>query len=330
MEHSHRSKEYEAVHNEAISLLRELLIVPATHEILFLQGGASMQFALVPMNFLPPGGLADHVVTGAFGEKGQKEAAAWASVIGARARVAGSTKEGGYRRVLSPAEVPLSEGAAYVHWTSNETINGVQYADLRSFGALPQVCDLSSDFMSRPMSVGDFALCYAGAQKNLGPSGVTVVLVEKSFLDTGRRDLPSIVQYRAHAEANSLLNTPPTFAIYLMRNVLLWIKAVGGLSAVERRNRTKAATVYGAIDRDAGFYRASVDAGSRSLMNAVFRLPSEALDKKFVDEAKAQGMMGLKGHRSVGGIRASLYNAVEPDWTVALASFMGEFARRNG
>jgi phosphoserine aminotransferase len=332
MEHSHRGKEYEAVHDEALALLRRLLEVPASHEILFVQGGASMQFALVPMSFLPPGGSADFVVTGAWSEKAHAEASAWAALAGASARVAASTKEkdGGYRRVARPEEAKLDESAAYVHWTSNETIHGVQFPDVVRFGRAPQVCDMSSDLLWRKIDVAPLSLVYGGAQKNIGPSGVTVVIAARDFIDRGRKDLPKILQYRAHAEARSLLNTPPTFGIYLVRNVLAWLDGLGGLDAIERRNRAKAAVLYGAIDAAAGFYRCPVDKGSRSVMNVVFRLPSEQLEKRFVDEARTHGMVGLKGHRSVGGIRVSLYNAVEPAWVDALAQFMKDFVERAG
>ena len=215
-----------------------------------------------------------------------------------------------------------------MHWTSNETIHGVQYLDAVRFGRAPQVCDASSDILWRKIDVAPFAMIYAGAQKNIGPSGVTVVIAARDFVDRGRKDLPSILQYRAHIEARSLLNTPPTFGIYLMRNVLAWLKELGGLDAVERRNRAKAATVYGAIDAHPEFYRCPVEKGSRSVMNVVFRLPTEETEKRFVDEARKAGMVGLKGHRSVGGVRVSLYNAVEPAWVDALASFMNDFAAR--
>jgi phosphoserine aminotransferase len=328
MEHSHRGGEYEKVHDEAIALLRELLAIPDDYDVLFLQGGASMQFALIPMSFLPPGGSADYVVTGAWSEKAHSEGAAWANVAGARVRVAASTKAEGYRRVASPDDAALDEGAAYVHFTTNETIHGVQYIDLPRFGSAPQICDVSSDMLWRKIDVSRLSFLYGGAQKNIGPSGVLVVVARRDFLERGRKDLPKILQYRAHAEARSLLNTPPTFGIYLMRNVLAWLKAGGGLDAMERRNRAKAAELYAEIDRAAEFYRCPVEVSSRSVMNAVFRLPSEELEKKFVDEAKRNGMVGLKGHRSVGGIRVSLYNAVEPEWVTALASFMKDFAKR--
>ncbi|HEY4015925.1 MAG TPA: 3-phosphoserine/phosphohydroxythreonine transaminase [Polyangiaceae bacterium] len=328
MEHSHRGKVYEAVHDEALRRLRELLGVPAAYDILFLQGGGSMQFAMVPVSYLLPGTSADHVVNGAWGIKAQSEAAAWANVVGARSRVAASTREGGFRRVSALREVDLDPAAAYVHFTSNETIHGVQYLELPRFGDRPQVCDMSSDFLWRKIDVSPFAMIYAGAQKNIGPSGVTVVVARRDFLDAGRKDIPSILQYRAYSEARSLLNTPPTFGIYLVRNVALWIESIGGLAAIERRNRAKAGALYAAVDARPDFYRCPVEKESRSMMNAVFRLPSEALESEFLEAAKRQGMAGLKGHRSVGGIRVSLYNAVEPAWVTALADFMKDFANR--
>jgi phosphoserine aminotransferase len=332
MEHSHRGKAYEAVHDEAIALLRELLAIPAGYDVLFLQGGASMEFAFVPMNFLTPGASADYVVTGAWSEKGQKEASAWAAVIGAKARVAVSTEASGgsYTRVARPDEASLDAKAAYVHFCSNETIHGVQYRALPRFGDAPQIVDVSSDFLWKKMDVSPLSFVYGGAQKNIGPSGVTVIVARHEFLERGRKDLPKILQYRSHAEANSLLNTPPTFGIYLMRNVLDWIKSEGGLDAIERRNLDKAATLYGVVDSHAKFYRCPVELESRSVMNPVFRLPSEALETKFVSEASKNGMVGLKGHRSVGGIRVSMYNAVEPAWVATLASFMKDFAKANG
>jgi phosphoserine aminotransferase len=332
MEHSHRGKEYEAVHDEALSRLRSLLAVPADHEIMFLQGGASMQFALVPMSFLPPGGSADYVVTGAWSAKAHGEAMLWGNVAHAKIRVAASSKEegDGYHRVARPDEAKLDPAAAYVHWASNETIHGVQYLEVPRFGEAPQVCDMSSDFLWRKIDVAPFSMIYGGAQKNIGPSGVTVVIARRDFVDRGRQDLPSILQYRAHAEARSLLNTPPTFGIYLVRNVLEWIEDIGGLDAIEKRNRAKAGALYAVLDEHAGFYRAPVEKQSRSVMNVVFRLPTEELEKRFVSEASKAGMVGLKGHRSVGGIRVSLYNAVELSWVEELGRFMKDFAKKNG
>jgi phosphoserine aminotransferase len=330
MEHSHRGKHYEAVHEEAMALLRELLRIPDEHDVLLLQGGASMQFATVPMNFLRPGGCADYVVTGAWSEKAHSEAAAWAATIGAQAHVAGSSHDTGYTRVVPPRDVTLHEKAVYVHFASNETIHGVEYLELPGFGDAPHVCDMSSDFLWRPIDVSPFALVYGGAQKNMGPSGVTVVIAKREFVDRGRNDLPAILQYRSHAAARSLLNTPPTFAIYLMRNVLSWLKDSGGLDAAEKRNRAKANELYAALDGCGGFYRRPVDVASRSVMNVVFRLPSDGLEARFLAEAVRREMVGLKGHRSVGGIRASLYNAVEPAWVSELASFVRDFAQRHG
>jgi phosphoserine aminotransferase len=330
MENSHRNKVYEAVHNEAIALLRELLGIPGDYDVVFLQGGASMQFALLPMSFLPPGGSADYLELGAWTEKAHTEAAAWAAVAGARVRVAASTREGGYTRVIRADEARLDPAAAYVHYATNETIHGVQYLEVPQFGSAAQVCDMSSDILWRKIDVSPLSLIYAGAQKNVGPSGVTIVIARRDFVERGRKDLPKILQYRAHVEANSLLNTPPTFGIYLMRNVLDWLKSLGGLGAVESRNRAKAAELYAAVDARPDLYRAPVEVQSRSVMNAVFRLPSDLLEKKFLDEATGHGMVGLKGHRVIGGIRVSLYNAVEPAWVSALASFMNDFAKRNG
>ncbi len=330
MEHSHRSKAYEGVHDEAIARLRDLLAIPEDYDVLLLQGGASMQFALLPMSFLPPGSSADHVTMGAWSEKAHSEAAAWAALVGAHARIVASTREGGYTRVVRPEEAKLDAGAAYVHFASNETIHGVQYHELPRFGGAPHVCDMSSDILSRKIDVSRLSLIYAGAQKNIGPSGVTLVIARRDFIERGRNDLPKILQYRTHVEANSLLNTPPTFGIYLMRNVLVWLQSLGGLDAIERRNEAKAAVLYGAIDGHPELYRCPVEVGSRSRMNAVFRLPTEELDKVFVDEARKAGMVGLKGHRVVGGVRVSLYNAVEPTWVTTLASFMNDFAKRHG
>ena len=232
-------------------------------------------------------------------------------------------------RVARVEEAKLDPAAAYVHWASNETIHGLQYLELPRFGDAPHVCDMSSDFLWRKFDVSPFAMIYGGAQKNIGPSGVTVVVARKDFIDRGRQDLPSILQYRAHVEARSLLNTPPTFGIYLVRNVLDWIKGLGGLDAIEARNRAKAAVLYAAIDARADFYRGPVERASRSVMNVVFRLPSEELEKRFIDEGKKAGMIGLKGHRSAGGIRVSLWSA-EPAWAEELVRFMADFAKKSG
>lgn len=337
MEHSHRGKDYEAVHDEAIGLVRELLDVSADYEVLLLQGGASQQFAQIPMNLLGPGARADYVLTGAWGEKAFGEAKTVATLFGVQAKTllttgTGEGKEKSY--VRAPAALPQDPGAAYVHLTSNETIHGVQYAVAPGAqfpdAAAPMVADMSSDIFWRKVDVSKFGLLYAGAQKNIGPSGLVLVVIKKALVEQGRKDIPKIFQYRVHAENRSLYNTPPTFGIYLMRNVLSWVKGQGGLPAIEKVNRAKAAAVYAAIDGSGGFYRCPVEAASRSTMNVVFRLPTEALEEQFVGAAKKAGMVGLKGHRSVGGIRASLYNAVPLEWANALAGFMGEFAKKSG
>jgi phosphoserine aminotransferase len=335
MEHSHRGKVYERVHHEAMSLVAELLELPKDWEVLFVQGGASQAFAQVPLNFLPRGKTADYIVTGAWGEKAVSEGRACASMGAGEIAIAASTQsDKTYVRVPKNDEVKLTHGAAYVHVTSNETIHGVQWA-LEAGTAFPGVeaplvCDMSSDILGRKIDASKFDLIYAGAQKNVGPSGVTIVCVKKDLLDAGRRDIPAIFQYRTHAENKSLYNTPPTFGVYLARNTLRWLKGEGGVSAMERRNRQKAKAIYDAIDASGGFYRCPVEPASRSIMNVVWRLPTEELEETFVKEATAQKMIGLKGHRSVGGIRASLYNAVEPAWCDALAQFMKEFAKKKG
>jgi phosphoserine aminotransferase len=338
MDHSHRGKEYEKVHDEAIALVRELLDVPAAYEVLFLQGGASQLFAQVPMNLLDDGGVADYVLTGAWGEKALSEAKIVAALYGAEARVActtgtGEGKERSYVRAPTPPEVNATPHAAYLHVTSNETIHGVEFEvdPARPFPAspgVPLVADMSSDFLWRRFDVSRFGLVYAGAQKNIGPSGVVVAIASKDLIARGRKDIPKIFQLRTAAENRSLYNTPPTFGIYMIRNVLAWLKETGGLAAMEKRNREKAARLYALIDANASFYRCPVERQSRSVMNVVFRLPSEQQEEAFVAEARKHGMVGLKGHRSVGGIRVSAYNAVEPAWIDALCAFMREFARR--
>lgn len=325
MEMSHRSKEFEAIVGDAEASFTRLLGLEDGYRVLFLQGGASTQFAMVPMNFLAAGTSADYILTGSWADKAYEEAA----LIG-QARAAASTREGGYRRVPRPEEIELSEAPAYVHLTSNETIQGIQWHAFPDVGGRPLVADMSSDIMSRRLDAGRFALIYAGAQKNLGPSGVTVVLVREGWLEQANKKLPTMLRYATHAKNNSLYNTPPTFGVYVLNLVLQWVEELGGLEAMERRNEEKAALVYGAIDRSDGFYRGHAEPESRSLMNITFRLPSEELEKRFVAEAQGVGMVGLAGHRSVGGVRASTYNALSREACAALAAFMDEFARRNG
>jgi phosphoserine aminotransferase len=327
MEHSHRGKEYEAVHNEAISLLGELLAIPSTHQVLFLQGGGHLQFAMVPMNFLRPGQSADYVLTDGWSEKAFEEA----QRVGT-ARVASTTRgaEGRYTRVPAQSEVTFDSRAAYAHTTSNNTLFGTQFHTFLDTGSVPHVCDMSSDFLWRKIDVSKFGLIYAGAQKNIGPSGLVVVIARKDWIQGAREDVPKILRYQTHAEAGSLYNTPNTWGIYLARNVLLWVKQLGGLDKMEHRNKAKAAALYAALDAMNGFYKAPVEAASRSVMNIVFRLPSEALEEKFISEAKKNSMVGLKGHRSTGGIRVSAYNAVSEADIATLVSFMKSFAQANG
>ncbi len=325
METSHRSPEYDAVHEEAISLMTELLGLDDDHQVLFLQGGASMQFAMLPMNFIPNGGSADFVNTGTWSQKAIKEA----NII-ATGRVAGSSEGDGFTRIPKQAELDLDPAAAYVHITSNNTIKGTQFRDFPETGGVPLVADMSSDILWRPFDANRFHLIYAGAQKNIGPSGVTIVILRKSWLEQANENLPTMLSYATYSAKNSLYNTPPTFAIYMVRNVLDWVKNQGGLTAVEKTNRAKGDLLYGVMADNPGFYNCPVDEDSRSYMNVVFRLPSEDLEAKFVAEGNAAGMVGLKGHRSVGGCRASIYNAMPLEGVQVLAAFMEEFAKNNG
>jgi len=337
LEHSHRGEAYEAVHYETMDLLRELLAIPEDYDVLLLQGGASQQFAMVPMNFLRPGARARYVVTGSWSEKALSEARAVAALSGSEVEVAARTvvdEQAGRTLSRMPAAAEISDGgdAAYLHLTTNETIDGLQFPtdpETATFGlpeASPLIADMSSDLLSRRIDVGQFALIYAGAQKNFGPSGVTVVIARRDFLAGGRDDLPVIFSYKTHSKSRSLYNTPPAFSIYLVRNVLQWIKSCGGVAAIERANREKASLLYETIDRYAALYACPAASSSRSMMNVVFRLPSEELEKRFLAGADQREMVGLQGHRSVGGIRASCYNAVPLAWVQALSGYMEDFA----
>ena len=321
MEHSHRGKVYEAIHDEAIALLKELMAIPDNYDILFLQGGASQQFAVVPMNLLPKDKSADYIQTGVWSQKALKEA----KVLGT-ARVAGTTeKDKKFCRVPKQSELELDPNAAYAHMTSNNTIFGTQWHEFPDTGAVPLIADMSSDIAWRPIDVSKFGLIYAGAQKNLGPSGLVVVIVRKDLVEAGRKDIPVIFQYRTHVETNSLYNTPPTFSVYMLRNVLAEMKQSGGLSAMEKHNREKAALLYAAIESRPDIFTAPVEKDSRSLMNVVFTLKTEELEAEFLAEAKKAKMEGLKGHRSVGGMRASIYNAVPREGVAALANLIRNF-----
>ena len=326
MEHSHRAKDYERVHFETIALIRELCGLTDDYEVLLLQGGATQQFAQVPMNLLPAGQSADYVVTGVWGKKAYSEA----QFMG-KARVAATTEEadGSFRRVPKQSELTLDPAAAYVHLCSNNTVMGTQYREFPNTGAVPLVVDMSSDVLSRPLDFSRFGLVYAGAQKNIGPAGVTVVIARKSWLAAGREDIPRIFRYKDHAKENSLFNTAPTFAIYMMRNVLAVLKEQGGAAAAEVRNQQKAALVYGMIDENPGFFGTAVERESRSVMNPVFRLRTPELDAKMVAEAKEAGFVGIKGHKLIGGIRISQYNATTPEQVATFVDWARGFARRN-
>jgi phosphoserine aminotransferase len=324
MENSHRSKTYEVVHNEAIALTRELLAVPEGYEVLFIQGGASHQFAMIPLNLLPAGKSADYIITGHWSERAIDEA----NLLG-KARIAGTSKASNFMKIPSQGELELDPQAAYVHITTNNTIYGTEWFEEPAVGGVPLIADASSDFLSRRLDVKKYAMIYAGAQKNIGPSGVVMAIMKKELVDAGRKDIPTIWRYGTYAKNNSLYNTPPTFAIYLVRGVLRWAKAQGGLANIEEINADKAKRLYGAIDAAPGYYKCPVDQAARSRMNVVWRLPSEALEDKFVKDGEKAGLVGLKGHRSVGGIRASLYNAVSTADVQKLCDFMTDFKTKN-
>jgi phosphoserine aminotransferase len=321
---SHRSKTFENLLNGAIADIRALAGIPQQYTILLLQGGASLQFSMVPMNLLQPGSTADYIDTGSWAEKAAHEARKVGSVT-----IAGSTRADRYTRIPPPREITLTPGASYVHITTNNTIEGTQWKALPDVGDAPLVADASSDIFSAPIDVGRFGVIYAGAQKNLGPSGVTLVIVREDLLARSTEALPTMLNYKVLAESNSLYNTPNTFGIYLLGLTMKWLKAAGGLAAIAARNQRKAATLYAEIDRS-GFYRGTAQPDSRSVMNVTFRLPNEELEKRFDLEATAAGLDGLKGHRAVGGMRASIYNAFPEEGVDALVAFMREFERTRG
>ncbi|MBN1422953.1 3-phosphoserine/phosphohydroxythreonine transaminase [Candidatus Fermentibacteria bacterium] len=322
LESSHRSKEYDAVHHEAMALVKELLGLPADYHVLFLQGGASLQFAMVPMNLLGAGMSADYVITGSWSKLALKEA----KILGAP-KVAASSEQDSFTYI--PTEFTFDPDAAYVHITSNNTIGGTQYHGFPNTGSVPIVADMSSDIMWRQFDVKPFGLIYAGAQKNMGPAGVTLVIIRDDVLQKCRPGLPTMLSYGTHVTKESLHNTCPVFSIYMVRNVLAWVKDQGGLPAMEKHNRRKGDMLYAALDSDPDFFRAPVRKDSRSYMNVVFRLPTEDLEAAFITEAKKLGMVGLKGHRSVGGIRASLYNALPHEAVQSLVDFMQDFRKRS-
>ncbi len=326
MELSHRSKEYDRVHNEAIALLTELMDIPQTHQVLFLQGGASQQFGMIPLNYLGPDEQAAYVLSGNFAEKAYEEAQQLGS-----AYVLATTREQQYRTIPAIDPDGILPDTAYVHLTSNNTIFGTQWASFPSLlHDVPLIADMSSDILSRPIDVSQFSLIYAGAQKNLGSSGVTVVIIDKAMLDKKENQhLPTMLNYRTHAAHNSLYNTPPAFSIYLLWQVLKWAKQQGGVKALERLNNEKANLIYEAIDEHPSIYAGHADADSRSNMNITFRLTQPELEKQFSELAKAHEFVGINGHRSVGGFRISTYNAVPLESCRRLANFMHDFAKHH-
>ena len=324
LEVSHRSKVFEDVLARAEADIRQLAGVPSNYRVLFLQGGASLQFAMVPMNLLPPDGTADYLLTGVWATKAADEA----RKIG-KVHVAATTKAEQFTRVPRAEEIVLTPGASYVHMTSNNTIYGTEWKELPDVGDVPLVNDTSSDMFSRPIDVARHGVIYAGAQKNMGPAGVTVVIIRDDLLARSSASLPAMLSYGVHAESRSLYNTPPVFAIYMLGLVTQWLIGRGGLQGIAKVNERKAAKLYAEIDRS-GFYRGTAQKDSRSLMNATFRLSSEDLEKEFIKQAEKAGLDGLKGHRSVGGIRASIYNAFPENGIDALVAFMRDFETRNG
>ena len=325
IEISHRAKEFEAVLNQGKADIKELMGLGDDYEVLFLQGGASTQFAMIPMNFAVGGKVGNYVLSGSFASKAYKEA----EILGV-GHVAATSKAQDFRHIPTQDEIKLSDNAAYLHVCYNNTIYGTEYHYVPETGSVPLIADMSSDMLSRPVDFKKFSFIYAGAQKNLGPAGVVVVVARKDFLANSPTNIPTMLRYDTHVEKNSLYNTPPAFCIYMVGKTAAWLKKQGGLTVMAERNAKKAKLVYDAIDNSNGFYRGHADKASRSFMNVTFRLPNEDLEKKFVEEAKAQQLCGVKGHRSVGGMRASIYNAMPYEGCERLAAFMDQFRKANG
>lgn len=324
MEISHRSKQFEAIITEAEGNLRRLLNISEEYDVLFLQGGASLQFCMAPMNLLGADQIADYIITGVWSQKAIAEAKKFG-----KTHVVATTEPDNFTHLPDPADFQLTEGAAYVHLTTNNTIFGTQWATEPDVGDALFVADASSDILSRPMDLRKYGMIYAGAQKNLGPSGVALIIIRKDWVDRAPDDLPSMMSYKVHSQNGSLFNTPPSFGVYLVHLVLKWLLDQGGVEGIQKINDSKAAKLYGQID-SSEFYRGTAETGSRSKMNVTFRLPSEALETKFIAEAAGRNLYALKGHRSVGGIRASIYNAVRLEAVDALTAFMADFEKRNG
>ncbi len=321
---SHRSKWFDDVINDAVERTRRLLKINDQYQVLFLQGGASLQFAMIPMNLLAPGKSADYVNTGTWSTNAIKEA----KIQGKPIKVVASSEDKNFSYI--PKNIPFNADAVYAHITSNNTIKGTQWAEFPDTGRVPIVSDMSSDFMSRPIPMEKFGLVYAGAQKNIGPAGVCLVIIHNDLLELTPADLPTMLKYTTHSTKNSMYNTPPCFAIYTIQLVMKWLEeTIGGLDKMAALNQAKADLLYNYMD-STGFYKGTAQADSRSQMNVTFRLPNEDLEKKFVAEATAAGFGGLKGHRSVGGCRASIYNATDINSIQTLVDFMKQFAAKNG
>ncbi len=325
IEMSHRGKIYDEVHNEAIALIKEILQVPDEYAILFIQGGATLQFGMIPIAFLGSGKIADFIITGTWAKKAYEDA----KLIG-QAQIIWDGSSERYTRIPSQSELRFSSNAEYVHICSNETIDGIQWQTMPDTGGKPLIVDMSSDIMSRPVDWNTVSMLFAGTQKNLAPAGMALVIIKKQLLEKARKDIPVYLRYDVHAKENSLYNTPPTFTVWMTTLTLRWIQSIGGLPEIEKRRDQKATMLYSAIDASNGYYRCPVEKNSRSKMNVVWRLPDETLEEKFVKEAEKAGLSGLQGHRSVGGLRASLYNAMPVEGVKALIDFMNNFMQRNG
>ena len=321
MEISHRSTHFDEIIERAKTGLRQLLNIPDNYHILFLQGGASLQFSMIPLNFLGKKETADYIVTGAWGKKAIKEAARCGN-----AKAIFNSADEGFKSTPTLEELNFSPNANYIHYTSNETIEGVEFKYALDGKGIPVICDMSSNILSKSIDVSKYAMIYCGAQKNMGPSGVTLVIIREDMLEKVPEDQHTLLDYRAIAKKDSMVNTPNTWGIYIIDLVCQWIEENGGISEMQKKNAGKAKILYDAIDSSDGFYRGHADKASRSLMNVTFNLPNEDLEKQFATEAKAQGLDGLKGHRSVGGIRASIYNAFPEDGITSLVEFMKKFS----
>ena len=323
IEISHRSKEFMAVADETEALIRELLVVPDNYKVLFLQGGASSQFFMIPMNLLGGAKKATYLNTGVWSKKAIKEAKLFGDID-----VAYSSEESGFNRVPADDEYTVDPESEYLYLVSNNTIYGTQFAKFPDTQTM-LVCDMSSDILSRPLDVNKFGIIFAGAQKNMGPAGVTLVIIREDLLDRTPDNVPTMLRYKTHADKGSMFNTPPTFGIYCVGRVMHWLKDQGGVAAIQKRNEIKAGLLYAAID-EGDFYRGHAEQGSRSMMNISFNLPTPELEAQFIAEAAAIGLDGLKGHRSIGGCRASIYNAFPTEGVEKLVAFMKEFSAKNG